>query len=53
MLAPIFEVKIISVFLKSIKDPFESVKRPSSRICNNKLNISECAFSISSKRISV
>ena len=37
---PIFEVKIIIVFLKSTVLPFESVNLPSSKICNIKLNTS-------------
>ena len=53
ILAPTFEVIIIKVFLKSIVRPFESVKRPSSKICNNKLNTSGCAFSTSSNNTTV
>ena len=41
---------IIIVFLKSTVLPFESVARPSSKICNNKFNTSGCAFSISSNK---
>mmetsp|Transcript_39172 Transcript_39172/g.91814 ORF Transcript_39172/g.91814 Transcript_39172/m.91814 type:complete len:254 (+) Transcript_39172:747-1508(+) len=49
-LAPQFEVRIISVFLKDTTRPLESVKWPSSRTCNIRLKTSGCAFSTSSKR---
>ena len=39
---------MIIVFVKSTVTPFESVIRPSSKICNRMLNTSGCAFSISS-----
>jgi len=42
------EVNINIVFLKSTVRPCESVIRPSSNTCNNTLNTSGCAFSISS-----
>jgi len=48
MRAPIFEVIIIIVFLKSIVLPCPSVNLPSSNICKRVLNTSGCAFSISS-----
>ena len=41
---------MINVFVKSITRPLESVKRPSSKICSNKLNTSGCAFSTSSSK---
>src|ERR1051326_998975 len=43
-----FDVIMITVFLKSTVRPRVSVKRPSSRICSRILNTSGCAFSISS-----
>ena len=46
---PRFDVMMITVFLKSTVRPWESVRRPSSRICSSALNTSGCAFSISSK----
>ena len=46
---PMLEVIMIMVFLKSTVFPRESVIRPSSSTCNNTLNTSGCAFSISSK----
>ena len=46
-------VMIITVFLKSTTLPWPSVSLPSSRICNNILKTSGCAFSISSKRITL
>ena len=48
--APTVEVKIITAFLKLTVLPLLSVSLPSSSTCNNKLNTSGCAFSISSKR---
>ena len=51
--APRFEVMMMTVFLKSTVRPFESVRRPSSRICSITLNTSGCAFSISSNRITL
>jgi uncharacterized membrane protein len=45
--------RIIIVFLKSTLRPLESVKRPSSKICNNTLKTSVCAFSTSSNKISI
>ena len=36
------------VFLKSATRPLLSVSRPSSNTCNKMLNVSGCAFSISS-----
>ena len=48
--APIFVVITINVFEKLITFPLESVKRPSSKICNIILKTSGCAFSTSSKR---
>ena len=50
-LIPILEVMIIIVFLKSTFLPRPSVNCPSSSTCNNKLNTSGCAFSISSNKI--
>ena len=47
-LAPILEVMIITVFLKSTVLPWLSVNRPSSSTCNKILNTSGWAFSISS-----
>ena len=43
-----FEVMISTVLRKSTVRPWESVRRPSSRICSRTLNTSGCAFSISS-----
>ena len=40
---------MITVFLKSTTRPWESVSRPSSRICSSELKMSGCAFSTSSK----
>ena len=48
--APIFEVKITTQLRKLTVRPFPSVSCPSSKICNNMLCTSLCAFSISSKR---
>ncbi len=48
---PMFEVMMMTVFLKSTVRPWESVTRPSSRIWRSTLNTSWCAFSISSNRI--
>ncbi|SIN58529.1 Uncharacterised protein [Mycobacteroides abscessus subsp. abscessus] len=48
---PMLLVIMIIVFLKSTSRPLESVSLPSSSICNNTLNTSECAFSISSNNI--
>ena len=45
---PALLVMIITVLRKSIKRPLPSVRRPSSRTCNNILNTLPCAFSISS-----
>ena len=39
---------MITVFLKSTTRPWESVSRPSSRICNRLLKMSGWAFSTSS-----
>ena len=39
---------MITVFLKSTVLPWESVTRPSSKICSKMLNTSGWAFSISS-----
>ena len=49
--APILDVMIKMVFLKSIFRPNPSVMCPSSNTCKSKLNTSGCAFSISSNRI--
>ena len=49
--APMLEVIIIMVFLKSIFLPKLSVINPSSKICSKILNTSGCAFSISSNKI--
>ena len=49
--APRFDVMMMTVFLKSTVRPFESVSRPSSRICSITLNTSGCAFSISSNKM--
>ena len=46
---PRFVVMMITVFLKSTTRPWESVRRPSSRICSSELKMSGCAFSTSSK----
>ena len=46
---PRFEVMIRIVFLKSTARPWESVRRPSSRICSSVLKTSGWAFSTSSK----
>ena len=43
-----FEVMMITVFLKSTVRPWLSVMRPSSSTCSRTLNTSGCAFSISS-----
>ena len=48
--APMLDVIMIIVFLKSTLLPKPSVKIPSSRTCNNKLNTSGWAFSISSNK---
>ena len=48
---PMFDVIITIVFLKSTILPLPSVSLPSSNNCNNTLNTSGCAFSISSNRI--
>ncbi len=45
---PRFEVRMISVFLKSTTRPCPSVSRPSSSTCSSTLNTSGCAFSTSS-----
>src|SRR5947208_3310603 len=50
---PIFDVMMIIVFLKSTLRPKPSVSCPSSSTCNNILYISGCAFSISSRRITL
>ena len=50
---PILLVIIIIVFVKSTVFPWLSVKRPSSITCNNKFKTSKCAFSISSKSITL
>ncbi len=46
--APMFEVMIRIVFLKSTVLPRPSVRCPSSNTCSSTLNTSGCAFSISS-----
>ena len=46
--APMFEVMIRIVFLKSTVLPRPSVNWPSSNTCSSRLNTSGCAFSISS-----
>ena len=46
---PRLEVRMMMVFLKSTVRPWESVMRPSSRICSKMLNTSGWAFSTSSK----
>ena len=46
--APIFDVMIMIVFLKSTVLPSASVRIPSSKTCNRMLKMSGCAFSISS-----
>ena len=43
-----FEVMMMTVFVKSTVRPLPSVRRPSSMICSRMLNTSGCAFSISS-----
>ena len=48
---PAFDVIIIIVFSKLTTLPSESVSLASSNTCNNKLNTSGCAFSISSNSI--
>ena len=48
-----FEVKIIIVFVKSTVIPLLSVKRPSSKTCSKILKTSLCAFSTSSKSITL
>ena len=45
---PMFDVMMSTVFRKSTVRPWESVRRPSSRICSSTLKTSGCAFSISS-----
>ena len=50
-LAPMLEVMMTMVFLKSTVRPLLSVRRPSSKTCNRMLNTSGCAFSISSSRM--
>src|SRR6516164_1432276 len=45
---PRLVVMMITVFLKSTTRPWESVRRPSSRICSSELKMSGCAFSTSS-----
>ena len=50
-LAPIFDVIIITQFLKFTVLPCESVSLPSSSICNSIFKTSGCAFSISSNSI--
>ena len=47
--APMFEVMIRMVFLKSTVLPSPSVRWPSSNTCRSTLNVSGCAFSISSR----
>ncbi len=47
---PMFDVMMMTVFLKSTVRPWPSVMRPSSSTCSSTLNTSWCAFSISSKR---
>ena len=46
---PRLVVMMITVFLKSTTRPWESVRRPSSRICSSVLKTSGWAFSTSSK----
>mmetsp|Transcript_11213 Transcript_11213/g.31354 ORF Transcript_11213/g.31354 Transcript_11213/m.31354 type:complete len:282 (+) Transcript_11213:304-1149(+) len=48
---PMFEVRMMTAFLKLTTRPCESVTRPSSRICSRMLKTSPWAFSISSKRM--
>ena len=48
--APMFEVMMMMVFLKSTVLPRPSVNWPSSKTCNRMLKTSGCAFSISSSR---
>ena len=50
-LAPMFEVIIITVFLKLTVLPLLSVNLPSSNICKSMFITSGCAFSISSNSI--
>ena len=47
--APMLLVMTMTVFLKSTVRPWESVIRPSSRICSRMFHTSSWAFSISSK----
>ena len=44
---------MMTVFRKSTTRPWLSVSRPSSRICSRRLKTSGCAFSISSKRMTL
>ena len=46
--APMLLVMMRMELRKSTVRPWESVRRPSSRICRRMLNTSGCAFSISS-----
>ncbi len=50
VLAPMFDVKIINVWLKSIISPCEDVNLPSSNIWRNLSSIFPLAFSISSNK---
>jgi len=50
-LAPMLEVMITMVFLKSMRLPRESVRWPSSNTCSRMLYTSKWAFSISSSRM--
>ena len=52
-LIDLLRADVITVWRKSTVRPLPSVKRPSSRICSRTLNTSGCAFSISSKRITL
>ena len=47
-LAPMFDVMMMIVFLKSTVLPSPSVSCPSSKTCSNRLKTSGCAFSTSS-----
>ena len=48
--APMFDVMMMIVFLKSTVLPSPSVNWPSSKTCSRMLKTSGCAFSISSSR---
>eukprot|EP00967_Tisochrysis_lutea_P059437 scaffold75767_cov28-Tisochrysis_lutea.AAC.4 len=51
--APMLDVRMTTVFLKSTTRPFESVSRPSSSNCSSTGSTRGCAFSISSSRTTV